>query len=193
MITISHTPQPPIAKIWLTLSQSTGIRFRPLSTKPGMTIVFGPGWNKGLLNSMSTKRRKPSFMLSNQTGIVQRPRLNLPGKLSKTGSSIRISPPSNLDEELTFCCRWGESHLKAFLDRHGIRCPQPRTRDQLIAKARENYEIIRQSIGETAAIPGNWLYHVWSDSDLKSWCDYRGIPVPQGSKRNEVRPCIHKV
>jgi hypothetical protein len=84
--------------------------------------------------------------------------------------------------------RWGESDLKTFLDKHGIRCPQPRTRDKLHAKARENYESIRQSIGDTAAVPGNWLYDVWSDSDLKSWCDYRGIPVPQGSKRNEACP-----
>jgi Putative nuclear envelope organisation protein len=88
-------------------------------------------------------------------------------------------------------CRWSDSHLKAFLDKHGIPCPQPKTRDTLLAKARESYESIRKSAGDTAAAPGNWLFEEWSDSDLKSWCDYRGISVPQGSKRNEVCPlCI---
>jgi len=76
--------------------------------------------------------------------------------------------------------------LKAFLDRHGIPCPQPHTRDKLLAQARKNYETVRKSIGDTAAAPGNWLFEQWSDSDLKSWCDYHSIPVPQGSKRNEV-------
>jgi hypothetical protein len=78
------------------------------------------------------------------------------------------------------------------LDKHGIPCPQPRTRDTLTAKARENYENIRKTIGDTATIPGNWLFEVWSDSDLKSWCDYRGIPVPQGSKRNELIALVRR-
>ena len=84
------------------------------------------------------------------------------------------------------CFRWSESNLKAFLDKHGIPCPQPRNRDTLLAKARSSWESIRQSAKDTAAAPGNWVYDSWSDSDLKSWCDYRGVPVPQGSKRNEV-------
>jgi hypothetical protein len=84
--------------------------------------------------------------------------------------------------------RWSDSQLKAFLDRHGIPCPQPHKRDTLLAKARESWENVRKSAGDTAAVPGNWLFESWSDSDLKSWADYRGIPVPQGSKRNEVFP-----
>ena len=82
--------------------------------------------------------------------------------------------------------RWSESHLKAFLDKHGVHTPQPKTRDALLVRARETFENIRKTVGDAAAIPGNWLFEVWSDSELKSWCDYRGISVPQGSKRNEV-------
>ena len=88
--------------------------------------------------------------------------------------------------EIGIDCRWSESTLKAFLDRHGIPCPQPPSRDTLLDRARENYNNIRKAVGDTAAVPGNWLFEVWSDSDLKAWCDARGIPVPQGSKRNEV-------
>ena len=92
----------------------------------------------------------------------------------------------SLDNNFFNFSRWSESHLKAFLDKHGIPSPQPQTRDALVASARENFEDIRKSVADTAAVAGNWLFDTWSDSDLKSWCDYRGIPVPQGSKRNEV-------
>lgn len=63
--------------------------------------------------------------------------------------------------------RWSESQLKAFLDRHGIPNPQPRTRDTLLSTARDNYNTVANKLGETTAYPGNWLYESWSDSDLK--------------------------
>lgn len=187
MITISHTLQPQIAKILLMPSQNVGILSPPLPTKLGTTIVFARGWNRGQLNSMPPPRKRVSWIASKQTGTVRKPIRNLPGNPSKTGSSIRIPPLPILGiPETDLAFRWSESYLKSLLDKHGIPCPQPRTRDTLIAKARENYESIRKSAGDAAAMPGNWLYDAWSDSDLKSWCDYRGIPVPQGSKRNEV-------
>lgn len=63
--------------------------------------------------------------------------------------------------------RWSESQLKAFLDRHGIPNPQPRTRDTLLSTARDNYNTVASKLGETTAYPGNWLYETWPDSDLK--------------------------
>jgi hypothetical protein len=82
--------------------------------------------------------------------------------------------------------RWTESQLKSFCDYHGIPSPQPRTRDSLLKTARENYQSIADKTGETIAYPGDWLFQSWSDSDLKSWCDARGIAVPQGTKRNQL-------
>jgi len=81
---------------------------------------------------------------------------------------------------------WTESQLKSFCDYHGIPSPQPRTRDSLLKTARENYQSIADKTGETIAYPGDWLFQSWSDSDLKSWCDARGIAVPQGTKRNQL-------
>lgn len=81
---------------------------------------------------------------------------------------------------------WTESQLKSFCDYHGIPAPQPRTRDSLLKSTRENYQSIATKAGETAAYPGDWLFKSWSDSDLKSWLDERGIPVYQGTKRNEL-------
>ena len=114
--------------------------------------------------------------------MAPRQKPSRPGTMSRNGFSIRMIRP----DDVCLMTSWSESHLKAFLDRHGIPCPQPHTRDKLLAKARSSYQDIRNKAGDTAAAPGNWLYETWSDSDLKSWCDYRGIPVPQGSKRNEV-------
>jgi len=81
---------------------------------------------------------------------------------------------------------WTESQLKSFLDYHGIKSPQPRTRDTLLTEARSNYQAIANKAGETAAYPGDWLFKQWTDSDLKSWSDSRGIPVYQGTKRNQL-------
>ncbi|OJJ51512.1 hypothetical protein ASPZODRAFT_402579 [Penicilliopsis zonata CBS 506.65] len=87
---------------------------------------------------------------------------------------------------------WSESHLKAFLDRHGIPAPQPRKRDVLLQTARENYEIIAKKVGETASYPGNWLYEQWSESDLKEWLDERGWPVPQPSSRDKLIALVRR-
>jgi len=81
---------------------------------------------------------------------------------------------------------WTESQLKAFADRNGIPVPQPRNRDSLLKTVRENYQTAANKVGETAAYPGNWLWASWSDSDLKKWADERGIPVPQGTKRDQL-------
>lgn len=87
---------------------------------------------------------------------------------------------------------WSDSQLKSFLDRNGIPNPQPSTRDSLLARARENYQSIANKLGETASYPGNWLYESWSESDLKAWCDERGIPVPQHSSRDKLIASVRR-
>ncbi|KAF2771465.1 hypothetical protein EJ03DRAFT_308830 [Teratosphaeria nubilosa] len=81
---------------------------------------------------------------------------------------------------------WTESQLKAFLDKHGVPNPQPRTRDSLLATARSSYQSAANKAGETASYPGKWLYSEWSDSDLKAWLDERGVPVPQPGSRDKL-------
>jgi len=87
---------------------------------------------------------------------------------------------------------WTDSQLKAFCDYHGIPNPSPRTRDSLLSTVRSNYQSAANKAGETAAYPGNWLYAQWSDSDLKSWCDERGIPVPQTGNRDSLIASIRR-
>jgi len=87
---------------------------------------------------------------------------------------------------------WTDSQLKAFADKHGIPVPQPRTRDTLLKTVRENYQTIATKAGETAAYPGNWLYATWTESELKAWCDERGIPVPQPGKRDQLIASVRR-
>lgn len=87
---------------------------------------------------------------------------------------------------------WTESQLKSFLDYHNIPNPTPRTRDSLLHTARANYQKAADKVGETAHYPGDWLYHSWSDSDLKLWADERGIPVPQPSSRDKLIASIRR-
>ncbi|RYO98567.1 hypothetical protein DL763_002097 [Monosporascus cannonballus] len=87
---------------------------------------------------------------------------------------------------------WSDSALKAFADRHGIPIPQPRTRDTLLQKVRENYDNIAKKAGETASYPGDWLYETWSESDLKEWLDTHGFPAPQPSTRDKLIASVRR-
>ncbi|KAJ9143907.1 Stress response protein ish1 [Coniochaeta hoffmannii] len=87
---------------------------------------------------------------------------------------------------------WTDSQLKAFCDRHGIPVPQPRKRDTLLAKIRENWESISEKVGETAHYPGNWLYDTWTESDLKEWLDTHGIPAPQPTTRDKLIASVRR-
>jgi len=87
---------------------------------------------------------------------------------------------------------WTDSQLKAFADKQGIPVPQPRTRDSLLKSVRENYQAAATKAGETVAYPGNWLYATWSESELKAWCDERGIPVPQPSNRDKLVASVRR-
>jgi hypothetical protein len=103
---------------------------------------------------------------------------------------------------------WSESELKEFLDERGIPVPQPTTRDKLVAHVRRNARLSSQSVKSAASAASasytsgisaasksassaqaslsDALYDAWSDSQLKEFLDKHGVPVPQGSKKNEL-------
>lgn len=98
---------------------------------------------------------------------------------------------------------WTESDLKEFLDERGVPVPQPSTRDKLIASVRRNARLASLNLKETSASASasanavkeslsDALFDSWSDSDIKAWADKNGIPVPQGSKRNELLALARK-
>lgn len=117
-------------------------------------------------------------------------RQNYESIASKVGETVQY--PGNWLYE-----SWTESDLKEFLDERGVPVPQPTTRDKLIASVRRNSRLASLNLRDTAASASasakstkeslsSALFDAWSDSKLKEQLDKAGIPVPQGSKRNEL-------
>jgi len=98
---------------------------------------------------------------------------------------------------------WSTSDLKGWLDERGYPVPQPTNRDKLIASVRRNSRLASLNAQSTAASVSasaasavsslsDKLIDTWSDTQLKEWADKNGIPVPQGSKRNELQALVRK-
>ena len=83
---------------------------------------------------------------------------------------------------------WSTEQLRDFLGKKA-----KGTRDDLIASAKKKYASASAKGGDTwssltarGAKATGYLFDTWSDSDLKSFLDSYGVPVPQGSKRNDL-------
>ena len=83
---------------------------------------------------------------------------------------------------------WSTEQLQEFLGKKA-----KGTRDDLIASAKKKYASASAKGGDTwasltasGAKTTGYLFDQWSDSDLKSFLDSYGVPVSQGSKRNEL-------
>lgn len=98
---------------------------------------------------------------------------------------------------------WGESDLKAWLDKYGVPIPQPSTRDKLVASVRRSsrlaylkaqQEAARATASAQAAYATltDMIIDAWGESQLKEFCDKNNIPVPQGTKENELRALVRK-
>jgi len=98
---------------------------------------------------------------------------------------------------------WSESDLKAWLDERGYPSPQPTSRDKLIASVRRHSRLASLNAQATSASISasahsalsslsDQLIDSWSDTQIKAWCDKNGIPVPQGSRRNELVALVRK-
>ena len=95
----------------------------------------------------------------------------------------RVDQQGNIANTL---CSWSDSQLKAFLEAHGVRIPQPREHEKLVSTAKDAYEKLAKRLGETVAYPGNWVYNQWSDSDLRAWLEERGWSVPEHTTRDQL-------
>lgn len=114
---------------------------------------------------------------------------------------------------------WGESQLKDFCDKNGISVPQGTKVNELRALVRKHRAEI---LGDTVAASASSAYgaatsnaqnqyaqatdsaslaaqdafnsavDTWSDSRLKAYLDARGVPIPQGSNKNELQALVRK-
>lgn len=98
---------------------------------------------------------------------------------------------------------WSESDLKEWLDTHGFPAPQPTTRDKLIAAVRRNSRVAYLKAQEQASSAStsaqaayatltDKLIDAWTESDLKEFLDKNSVPIPQGTKTNELRALVRK-
>lgn len=108
---------------------------------------------------------------------------------------------------------WSDSQIKEWADKNGIKVPQGTKRNELLALARKHRNAltgdnIASSVSsgfgaattkannefaqatDDAQLKGedafNQAIGTWSDSRLKAFLDARGIPVPQGGKKDEL-------
>ncbi|PHH75698.1 hypothetical protein CDD82_4323 [Ophiocordyceps australis] len=98
---------------------------------------------------------------------------------------------------------WSDSDFKSWLDANGIPAPQPTTRDKLVASVRRNSRLAylqaqqqaakaRANAQAVYATVSDKVIDAWGESELKDFCDKNSIPVPQGTRVNELRALVRK-
>ncbi|KAI9832905.1 MAG: hypothetical protein M1819_003935 [Sarea resinae] len=108
---------------------------------------------------------------------------------------------------------WSDSQIKEWADKNGIKVPQGSKRNELLAIARKHrasflgdnvassassyYGAATSKAGnqyaqatDSASLKADDAFDTtvssWSDSRLKAYLDARGVPVPQGGKKDEL-------
>ena len=108
---------------------------------------------------------------------------------------------------------WSDSQIKEWADKNGIKVPQGSKRNELLALARKHRNSLTgdnvassasSMFGAATTKAGNQFAQAtddaslksedafnsavgtWSDSRLKAFLDARGVPVPQGGKKDEL-------
>ncbi|KAH8649965.1 hypothetical protein BX600DRAFT_483904 [Xylariales sp. PMI_506] len=114
---------------------------------------------------------------------------------------------------------WGESQLKEFADKNGIHVPQGSKVNELRALVRKHRsDLLGDTLSASAASAFgaatsnagnqyakatdsaslkaheafNEAVSTWSESRLKAFLDARGVPVPHGSRVDELRALVRK-
>ncbi|MCJ1473793.1 hypothetical protein MMC13_002444 [Lambiella insularis] len=108
---------------------------------------------------------------------------------------------------------WSDSQIKEWADKNGIKVPQGSKRNELLALARKHRNQLTgdnvvssasSAFGAASTKAGNQFAKAtddaqlkaedlfnsaigtWSDSRLKAFLDARGVPVPQGGKKDDL-------
>ena len=136
--------------------------------------------------------------------------LNLKEAAASASASAKASKESLSDALLD---SWSDSDIKAWADKNGIKVPQGSKRNELLALARKHRssltgDTVASSVSsgfgaastkagneyakatDDAQLKGEDAFNsavgTWSDSRLKAFLDARGVPVPQGGKKDEL-------
>ncbi|MCJ1317122.1 hypothetical protein MMC15_002444 [Xylographa vitiligo] len=139
---------------------------------------------------------------------------NMKDSAASASASAKAAKESLSDSLLD---AWSDSQIKEWADKNGIKVPQGSKRNELLALARKHRS---QLTGDTAASSAssafgaastkagnqfakatddaqlkaedafNSAIGTWSDSRLKAFLDARGVPVPQGGKKDELMAAV---
>ncbi|ROT36720.1 hypothetical protein SODALDRAFT_351987 [Sodiomyces alkalinus F11] len=153
-------------------------------------------WTDSELKAFCDKHDLPVPQPRKRDTLLQTIRSNYETVAQKTNDAI--SYPGDWLYET-----WTESDLKEWLDTHGIPAPQPTTRDRLVATVRRNSRLAylkaqdqaasaSSSAAQAYATLTDQIIDAWGESQLKEFADKNGIPVPQGTRLNELRALIRK-
>jgi hypothetical protein len=153
-------------------------------------------WTESQLKAFCDKHKIPVPQPRHRDTILQKARSSYETAAKKVGETSAY--PGNWLYE-----SWSESDLKEWLDTHGFPAPQPSTRDKLIASVRRNSRLAYlkaqdQAASATASAQAAYatltdmVIDAWNESQLKEFADKNGIPVPQGTKLNELRALVRK-
>ncbi|KAJ5239806.1 hypothetical protein N7468_004425 [Penicillium chermesinum] len=90
--------------------------------------------------------------------------------------------------------KWHETELERWLSDHDIPYPTPADRKDLENLVKTNWEVkvqkplgsVAEQISDEAHNAKEWIFDTWTDSQLKSFLDYHGIPAPQPRKRDSL-------
>lgn len=136
--------------------------------------------------------------------------LNLKETAASASASAKAAKESLSDAVFD---AWSDSQIKEWADKNGIKVPQGSKRNELLALARKHRDSLTgdnvvssasSAFGAATTRAGNeyakatddaalksedafnTVVGTWSDSRLKAFLDARGIPVPQGGKKDEL-------
>lgn len=153
-------------------------------------------WTDSQLKSFCDKHGIPVPQPRKRDTLLQKARSSYESIANKAGETTAY--PGNWLYE-----SWSESDLKEWLDTHGFPAPQPSSRDKLIASVRRNSRLAYlraqdQAASATASAQSAYatltdmIIDAWGESQLKEFCDKNGIPVPHGTKANELRALVRR-
>lgn len=153
-------------------------------------------WTDSQLKTFCDKNGIPVPQPRHRDTLLQKARSNYETVAKKVGETTAY--PGNWLYE-----SWTESDLKEWLDTHGFPAPQPSSRDKLIASVRRNSRLAYLRTQEQAAQASesaqasyasltDMVIDAWGESQLKEFLDKNSIPVPQGTKVNELRALVRK-
>jgi 3'-phosphoadenosine 5'-phosphosulfate sulfotransferase (PAPS reductase)/FAD synthetase len=162
----------------------------------GVTDWILDTWTDSQLKAFADKHGIPVPQPRQRDTFLQKARAGYESAAKKIGETSQY--PGNWLYET-----WTESDLKEWLDTHGFPVPQPSSRDKLIASVRRNSRLAylksqAQATSATASAQSAYatltdmIIDAWSESQLKEFLDKNGVPVPQGTKANELRALVRK-